>query len=97
MHTLVLILFKKVDAHISLDYCLAKSMHTFVLIFVLFRKKLFWPVVDVRHREKLRHWEFFFKSEMGGSKFIKGFQKCHVHMPEASTEHYFVFDFCAFP
>ena len=46
-------------------------------IFVLFRKKkLFWPVIDVRHREKLKQWEnFFIKSDMGGSKFIKGFQK----------------------
>ena len=44
-------------------------------IFVLFRKKLFWPVTDIRHREKLEHWEKFLnKSEMGGSKFIKGFK-----------------------
>ena len=31
MHTLVLIMFKKIDAHISLDYCLRESMHTLVL------------------------------------------------------------------
>ena len=50
---------KKVFNTVKEVRCTAKSMHTLVLIFVLFRKKLFWPVVDVRHREKLRHWEFF--------------------------------------
>ena len=36
MHTLVLILFKKVEAHISLDYCLRESMH--ILVLILFKK-----------------------------------------------------------
>ena len=42
----------------ELDFC---SQRNIILssIFVLFRKKLFWPVIDVRHRETLKHWEKF--------------------------------------
>ena len=54
----------------------ASTEHYFVFDFVLFSYNFFWPVIGVRHRETTETLgRIFIKSEMGGFKFIKGFQK----------------------
>ena len=75
----------------------ASTEHYFGFDFCAFPYKFFWPVFGVRHRETTETLgKIFIKSEMGGLKFIKGFQKLTYEHAGGFNGTLFCLRFCAF-